>query len=145
MMTWTLKGPNQPKHNAVHAVVLWLRRTKRRAGKPECPRRGLRPVRPSVSLARPSASPPPHLVFICVTSRAACLPSIADCVAMMPRRSGLLFHRQMNAAPIPGEKRRRWKEGGSGGEGPTESTLRSGVPRPRLPVPPLPMQTIRND
>ena len=51
MMTWTLKGPNQPKHNAVHAVVLWLRRTKRRAGKPECRCRGLRPVRPSVSLA----------------------------------------------------------------------------------------------
>ena len=39
MMTWTLKRPNQPKHYAVHAVVLWLRQTKRRAGKPECRRR----------------------------------------------------------------------------------------------------------
>ena len=62
MMTWTLKRPSSPLHYAIHAVVLWLRGTKRRAGKPV--RQFLWPARP----------PPPHLVFICVTSRAACLP-----------------------------------------------------------------------
>ena len=72
MMTWTLKRPNPP--NTLHkscsrpvaetdkgrgAFLAALRQAVRRSSDGPTPGR-----------------PPPHLVFICVTSRAACLPSM---------------------------------------------------------------------